>query len=571
MANTKSILNHIVRVILLITSLVVADVAQAVQPGRLWFYATVNFQQNSETDGLIKLLNRAKKCGYNGAVINDYKFGNLTDRSQQYFENLKRAKQAADKVGIELIPCVMPVGYSSSVLQHNPNLAAGLPVRQTPMIVRDGVATTPGDNLLSGGQLDRGNSDQSEKSKPPQGWSYIDGWGKSTQYDKSIKHSGDASLKMTDFRKGHAKGNCRLMQTVSVRPYRQYQLVVWAKTDNARGGEIQAAVSHADRTLNYASLGVQRNQGWTRHAIVFNSLDAEQVNIALGIWGGESGTLWMDSVELREVAGVNLLRRKGCPAVVRESDSGRILNEGRDYQLWQDPKLGMVPSAGKYSDDHDGPPLRLTKESGIADGTRLDVSFYHTVLVHDHQVCGSLVHDELFKIMQQQVQTIQKYWQPTTFFLQHDEIRLSGHDELVQPGQTCGELLAANFSRCESIIHKLAPSAEVIAWSDMFDPHHNAVDNYYLSKSTLKQSWKGLSPKVTVANWNHHKSNKSLEWFAGRKHKQLIAGYYDKPVKENAVHWRQASENVDGVSGWIYATWTKNYDDLEAFAKATQF
>ena len=34
--------------------------------------------------------------------------------------------------------------------------------------------------------------------------------------------------------------------------------------------------------------------------------------------------------------------------------------------------------------------------------------------------------------------------------------------------------------KIEEIIHRVNPRAGLCIWSDMFDPHHNAVDNFYL-------------------------------------------------------------------------------------------
>ena len=38
-----------------------------------------------------------------------------------------------------------------------------------------------------------------------------------------------------------------------------------------------------------------------------------------------------------------------------------------------------------------------------------------------------------------------------------------------------------------------ARTREVVVWSDMFDPNHNAVDDYYLVNGTLAGSWEGLA------------------------------------------------------------------------------
>src|SRR5262249_26788478 len=101
-----------------------------------WVYASYNLQVEKNADQLIALIARAAKSGYNGVVLADYKFHVLDRVPDWYFKNLARVKQAADAAGIEIIPCVFPVGYSSGLLAHDPNLAEGLPVKDAPFVVR---------------------------------------------------------------------------------------------------------------------------------------------------------------------------------------------------------------------------------------------------------------------------------------------------------------------------------------------------------------------------------------------------------------------------------------------------
>jgi hypothetical protein len=105
------------------------------------------------------------------------------------------------------------------------------------------------------------------------------------------------------------------------------------------------------------------------------------------------------------------------------------------------------------------------------------------------------------------------------------------------------------------------------AWSDMFDPNHNAVDNYYLVNGPLTGSWDGLPARVTIANWNGGKAASSLQWFDKRGHQQIIAGYYDGGL-QNFRRWDAAAKDVPSVVGFMYTTWQHRYDDLEAYGKA---
>ncbi len=51
---------------------------------------------------------------------------------------------------MKLVLPVMLIGYSKSILQNNPNLTAGLPVKNSPFVVRGG-----GAHVTDGGKLVR--------------------------------------------------------------------------------------------------------------------------------------------------------------------------------------------------------------------------------------------------------------------------------------------------------------------------------------------------------------------------------------------------------------------------------
>ncbi len=102
----------------------------------------------------------------------------------------------------------------------------------------------------------------------------------------------------------------------------------------------------------------------------------------------------------------------------------------------------------------------------------------------------------------------------------------------------------------------------------MFDPHHNAVNSYYLVNGSLKGSWEGLSKEVIIANWNSGKASDSLKFFAGRGHSQVIAGYYDADDLGNFRTWDAAARGVPGVFGFMYTTWQSKYSLLEQYGQA---
>ena len=150
------------------------------------------------------------------------------------------------------------------------------------------------------------------------------------------------------------------------------------------------------------------------------------------------------------------------------------------------------------------------------------------------------------------------------YMMSHDEIRTLNQDESCRKRNLdAGAILADNVRACT----KLLAGSEVYVWSDMFDPFHNAVKDYYLVRGDFKGSWEGLDKSVVVLNWNFDKRDQSLNFFADRGHKQVIAGYYDGGP-EQIKPWLESASKVKGVIGVMYTTWANKYGDLEAFAKA---
>jgi hypothetical protein len=321
------------------------------------------------------------------------------------------------------------------------------------------------------------------------------------------------------------------------------------------------------RVLSHSNLGVKREQDWTQHHVIFNSLDNKEVRIYCGTWGGRGGKLWMDDLVLEETAFVNLLRREGCPFVVTDS-TGKNLEEGRDYAPVRDSRMGSVPWAGNFDVWHEPPQLTIPNGSTIRDGARLKVSFSHTVTVHDNQVTCCLAHPKVFETLEKQVREVEKLFSPRTYFLSHDEIRVANWcGSCRREGRTAGELLAENVKQVIAAVRRVNRDAHLCIWSDMFDPHHNAHDGFYLVNGDLAGSWLGLPRDMTVVNWNHDQAARSLPFFAERGHQQVLAGYYDGDP-QSIAGWLKAGNNLSGVTGAMYTTWKNDFRHLETFARS---
>ncbi len=529
-----------------------------------WVYLQQNLQVKENLPKIEAILRRAAKSGYNGVVLADYKLSILDRVPDHYFKNAARFQEICRELNLEIIPTVTNFGYSSGILAHDPNLAEGLPVRDVPFVVKSGkiVLDGAGKNLIPG-------DFESAKSDTFSGWGYQDEPGQGTYVDSEMKHGGKASLRIQNA--PGIEGNRRVSKSIKVRPWSQFHASVWIRTENfdSAGETRMFAMSPTGRVLSHSNLGVQRNQEWTQHHVVFNSLESSEIRFYLGAWGCRGGKLWMDDAVLVEEPFVNLVRRPGCPLTVQDDSRHVTYVEGRDFVELRDSKLGNSPWPGEFDVYHEPPSLTLAPGSTIKDGQKLLVSYSHAVTIYDGQVPCSLTEPKVFEIVEDQVRRVHKLFNPKIYFLSHDEIRVANwSDPERASGKSAGEKLAENVRRCAEIIRKVSPEARLCIWSDMFDPHHNAVKDFYLVNGDLAGSWKGLPKDTIVINWNSGKPSPSLKHFAGLGHSQVLAGYYDAPPGR-IRNWLDVGKEVpQSIGGAMYTTWRGNFADLEAFATA---
>ena len=519
--------------------LVLVAAAAAAGPKERWVYVPANFQVDAEATRVVALLKRAKAAGYTHALLADSKFARLGDVTERYQPNAAKVMRAADELGIQLIPAVFPIGYSNSMLYHDPNLAEGLPVKDAVFEVSGGTARhvpDPAVRLRDGGMNDR------------KAWAFVDD---NVVSEDGAMHSGPTSA------------NARLAHKLTLTPFRQYHVAVRVRTQGFKGATAEIKAIAADGTqLQWTNTGVKADQDWTIHHVTFNSLSNKDVTLYFGVWGGHEGAIWWDDAAISECGLVNVLRRPGTPLVVRTED-GRQLTEGKDFDKVKDPLLGTVPWAGEYTAWHEPPNFRVR---GLPDGTRLRVSFFHPHIIYDGQVCICPSEPATTALLTDQAQRVQALWHAKTLMMSHDEWRVLGWDQACQARHlTPGRLAADNVRACTGILGSAAPGSRIAVWSDMFDPTHNATDRYYLVNGSLAESWAGLDPATLIINWNSGHAAESLRFFAKRGHQQLIAGYYDGGVT-SIRPWLGAAKGVEGVIGVMFTTWRQNYSDLEAFA-----
>jgi hypothetical protein len=536
----------------------------AAEPPQLphrWLFVMRSMTQPENLPRTIELLSRAQAAGYNGLVLSDNRFWIKSMAAPGHAEALRKLQTAAKSYGLDLIPCVMPIGYSGRVVGTDPNLAEGLPVKDALFTVHDRVASLTPDRTISfaGGDFEQTEGDLFR------GWDSQDNVGKSIFADHGVVHAGKTAVRMERIAEGDPEhGHCRLSVTLKVQPFRQYRLRGWVKTQGfarpSRARLLVIAPTETERDL--AEIRVtQETQDWTLLDTTFNALQWSEVQLYVGSWGGGEGKLWWDDISVDEVGLVDVLRRDGCPLSVK-SEMGTGYVEGQDFAPVRDPRL--APWEKGY---HDPPTIELTPTSRLKEGERLRVSYYHSVLVGNYSVMCCISEPKVYELLAEQIRWVNEVLHPAHFFMLHDEIRTMNWDAACQHRRlTPGQLLADNARKCVDLIKQVRPDAKIWVWSDMFCPQENAVDEYYLVNGTLKGSWEGLGAEIGIANWANDLQGKNLKWFADRGHRQVLCGYYDGsgyPIDK----WLAAGKGLPGIVGAMYTTWEDNYADMDSWAK----
>jgi hypothetical protein len=508
-----------------------------------WIYRATNLLVDKNVDELGELLQRGKAAGYTHMLLADSKFSRLEEMFDRYFKNVERAKQLAAQHGIEIVPAIFSIGYSNDLLSRDPNLIEALPVKGVPLVVKGGIAMVdPADApVLPGGSFD-------DRKK----WSWAD---ETVVFENGTARVTDPQGKLA-----------RVSRKVTVQPWRQYHVSVRVKTQEFRGKPEIKALPEKGAALCWDDLRVKPTQDWQTHHVVFNSQENTSVGLYFGVWDGSTGSLWWDDAKIEQVAFLNMPRRPGCPLlIVREHADSAALAEGVDFEPLRDAGLGTNPYAGEYDVWHEPPQLK-TK---LPDGTKLRASYYHGATIHEGQAMICPSEPKTVALLRDQAQRMHKLWGAKGYMMSHDEIRVLNHCGACRARNlTPGQIVADNAKTCVEILKEVNPGGRIYVWSDMFDPHHNAVaKDYYLVNGSLLNSWEGLSKDVIILPWYFSKRAESLKFFSERGHRQIIAGYYDAQP-EQIKEWLAAGKGMPGILGAMYTTWQNKYGDLETFSKA---
>ena len=517
-----------------------------------WVYVSRSLTKDEDLADVRRIVRTGAEHGLNGMVLTGLSY--LDRRDATYFRRLEEVKVLCRKHKVEIIPIIFSAGYGGAILSHDRNLAAGIPVRDALFVARGGVARLVPDppvRLVNGGF-------EQHKSGRMAGWRFHDRPGQVSFVDTKVFKEGKASLRF-ECSAADEHGHARVMQEVGVRPHRCYRLTCWVKTDQLAGGSFRFTVLAGRRTLAPFDPRVPATSDWRKVTLGLNSLEYDKVRVYAGAWGARGGRFWVDDVRIEEVGLPNVLRRPGTPIAIRGEKSGAAYEEGRDFEPIEDPRLN-------FRFGHDGSPLQLRPGGRIRDGERLRVSWYHGIAINRGQVSICMSEPKVYEIWRRQAELIHKHLAPRRYLLSMDEVRAGGSCAACKRRRmTMGEILGDCITKQHRILRRLDPECEVLVWSDMLDPNHNAHEDYYLVEGDFRGSWKHVPKDLVIVCWYYRKRAESLAHFSRLGFRTLAGAYYDGETLENPKGWLEALDRTRGAVGIMYTTWRNKYDLLVPF------
>lgn len=536
---------------------------------QLWYQQHCFLSNDDALASAKALIDRAAGLGYNGVVFWDSGFNFMSDDFWpiQNEDRLGEIMKYAAKKKMKVLASNALFGSSNDVLEENPNWAEAQRVEGAQFEVDRSRKRLVFKNSFPGLKnpgFENGKSDWFDTNDAGLGIN-------------SVAHSGKTAAVIVD-----APGNARLRQKFPLKPWRQYHLRLFYKSSHFTGGPMVSVfdASNFDKVRLNGWFNANGDHDWTQADYTFNSQDSTEGYLYFGVWGGSSGTIWFDDVQIEETALVYVVRRPGAPVKVYDAaHPSTVYRERVDYNPIFDPR--MVSTRTPFTDNyHDPGPVTLPAHTNLEPGQTVAIDYYAVFPIPQANSVSMCMTDP----------AVLKWIAENAHFLKHQLPEngglVMGYDEIRQMNScascrakhmTAGQLLAWSVGQSIQIYRSAIPQVDLYTWSDMFDPYHNAKKNYYNVEGDLSGSWKGLPADVAILNWNLDDLKNSLNWFSGRDsrqpvpHRQIIAGYYDSHNGSAAAQQElSAAAGIPGVMGLMYTTWNDDYSQMPSFAEAAK-
>jgi hypothetical protein len=348
-------------------------------------------------------------------------------------------------------------------------------------------------------------------------------------------------------------------QKISVQPGRSYRFSFTIKTQDLQpSGGVRMLIlkDNGKGTLASHNPTLKPTQDWTEVSFEFLNNQETTLLVYAGIWGGQSGQFWLDDLNLRENNTLsNVVTRKGTPRNLRSLDRSKTFVEGRDFEAIRNLRsLDQV---------------RRLPDSTIHEGERLELTCYKIPSISHawgDQISLCMSNPDLYTYWESQAKQLHEIIAYKKILLSMDEIRNGGGCLTCQnSGLSMAEILGDCVTRVFDIFKRIDPAIEVLIWSDMLDPAHNARNNYYGVVGDFTGAWQHVPKDMSIMCWHHKIRNTSLPFFSDKGFKTYGAAYYDADDLSTSEEWLVSLNKTPNAQGIMYTTWLNKYALLADF------
>ena len=620
-----------------------ADVAETGwTAGKRWFYYDdgmydrdddgyyLNWNDRNKTlktDGpLCKLIDQAQRLGLNGMV---WRCGveDIVSDEDERITFLQQVKSYAEDRGIEIIPTFWFVGVNA-FLHQDASLVEGKFIEKAPIKLDGG---TGGDEVV-GSENFEGNW-----SGVPDGWSKTDSSANLGEYvERNPGANGGSSVLVTLPKTESSDGIWRVFSELDDGYYYVTCKVKIGAIQDSDYAELTIRDAVHRENSGYADFkrgndNYVENQ-WGEMASEVVRVTSGKLEIQLSGGGTKGEKIWFDDVKIHS-ANLNQvflpIPRDGTPVkVYKKTSSGgyeEIPQKTNGKTNWKLPdgykesyKFGYDETTDAYGfyAEIGGKKLHNVQLE-IPTGSQILRENLTTVYVDYYapksnqyaaaRYSACLSEEKLYDLMAQSAARIQETLQPKTWFIAFDEVTIGATCETCHnSGLTAAQIFGKSVSRQYDIIKNVDSDAEVVVWSDMFDPGHNATEKPYQDVAgSLKDAAKYIPNDLIIACW--YDSNKpdemsvevvkkhataTLKYFSDLGFRTISSCYYDwskgfstsvMPTSDldfNTQGWLSATaalkggqkDELPGNVGAFYLTWLetgkRDYDYFEPYGAA---
>ncbi|NQV32559.1 MAG: carbohydrate binding domain-containing protein [Phycisphaeraceae bacterium] len=511
-----------------------------------WFFSFGHARNRQGADAIKSLVDVGAEHGLNGMVLSSFGLDSITRWQETDVALLREVQTYCSKAHVELIPTGFSAGYGGGALGHNRNFAAALPVSLSLVAKNNRLVPAPRDNLLKNGDL------ETHANGRFAGFGFHDQPGEITFVDTDCVASGKTSIRFENLM-ANEHGHGRINQKILVQPGRSYRFSLKIKAQDlqpAGNVRMQILKENGSGTLASYSPTLKSTQDWTEVSFEFLNYQETTLLMYAGIWGGQSGQFWLDGMTLRENNTLSdIVTRQGTPRSLKSLDRTRTFVEGRDFQSIRN--LRSLDS------------VKLLPGTTINNGERLELACYKIPSISHawgQQISLCMSNPDLYTYWESQARRLHQVIKYKKILLSMDEIRNGGGCQTCQhSGLSMAEILGDCVTRLHGIFKRIDPDIEVMIWSDMLDPAHNAHNNYYGVVGDFTGAWQYVPKDLTLMCWYHTIRDKSLTFFSDRGFETFGAAYYDADDLNSSKDWLVSLARTPNARGIMYTTWLKKY------------